>query len=294
MPELGSPQVRRRRLAVELRRLREERGLRGEDVAESLGWSSSKLSRIETARIGIKADDLDRLLRHYDLPADYRQELLTLASESRNRGWWSAYADAVPEKFATYLVMETEAVSISGWSPDLVPGLLQTEEYARATIDAHMAATAPLSPGEVERRVQARLRRQQILTSESPKRFACVLDESVLLRRETSARVMRDQLGNLIAMSALANVTLHVLPLDGAHPIGTGAFMLFQFAPIPGIGAVSDIVYIEQLTGSALYIDDDAETYQYRRGFSQLVAESLDPATSVGLIERIMQDTWSR
>jgi len=293
MPELGSPSVRRRRLAAELRRLREERNLTGEDVAESLGWSASKLSRIELARTGIKAADLSDLLTDYGLPAEHRQELLGLVEKPRSREWWRTYTDALPEKFVTLLGLESQAASISAWSPELLPGLLQTKDYARASIDAHMAATARISPSEVERRVQARLRRQHLLTSENPTPFACVLDESVLLRHLGTAQVMRDQLAHLVQMSQLHNVTLHVLPLGGSHPVGTGAFILLRFAPIPGIGPVSDIVYLEQLSGSQLYVDDDAETHQYELGFGHLVESSLAEDESRDLIERVMSERWS-
>jgi transcriptional regulator with XRE-family HTH domain len=293
MPELGSPSVSRRRLAAELRRLREERNLTGEDVAESLGWSASKLSRIELARTGIKAADLASLLTKYGLPEDHRAELLRLVAQPRTRGWWKTYSDSMPEKFATYVVMESEAESISGWSPELVPGLLQTQDYARAVIGAHMAATASISPSEVERRVETRMKRQGILTSEEPTTLVSVLDESVLLRHLKNAEVMRDQLTHLIEVAELPNVTVRVLPLAGPHPIGTGAFMLLKFAPIPEIGRVSDIVYLEQLGGSALYIDDDAETHQYELGIGRLVAESLEPEQSGELIARVRRDRWS-
>jgi transcriptional regulator with XRE-family HTH domain len=293
MSELGSPSVSRRRLAAELRRLREEHSLTGEDVAENLGWSASKLSRIETARIGIKAADLARLLDEYDVAAEHKAELLRLVGKPRSRGWWEAYTDSLPEKFAHYIVMESEAESIAAWSTELVPGLLQTPDFARAAIGAHLAATAAISASEIERRVQTRLKRQRILTSDPRKDLASVLDESVLLRHVHSARIMRDQLAHLIKMSEQPNVTIRVLPLDGAHPIGSGAFMLLKFAPIPEIGPVSDIVFIEELTGNALYIDDDGETQRYQLGFGQLVADSLDPEKSRELIARTIRDRWS-
>jgi transcriptional regulator with XRE-family HTH domain len=293
MPELGSPSVRRRRLAAELRRLREEADLTGEDVAESLGWSASKLSRIELARTGIKPDDLSNLLTRYGVPEDHRAELLRLVQKPRTRGWWQIYTDSLPENFVTLIGLESEAESISAWSPELVPGLLQTQDYARAAIDAHVAATASISPSEIERWVQTRLKRQRILTSDPPTPLVAVLDESVLLRRLNSQRVMRDQLAHLIEVSRWENVTLRVLPLGGAHPIGTGAFILLRFAPIPEIGPVSDIVYLEQLGGGAIYVDDDSETHQYELGFGHLVAESLGPAEARHLIAQVMRDRWS-
>ena len=292
MPERGSQLVPRRRLAAELRRLSEERSLTGEEVAESLGWSTSNISRIETARIGIKRTDLIKLLMLYEVAPEFRAELIELTANTRSRGWWNAYTGYVPERFASYLVLESQAESVSAWSPETVPGLLQAPGYAQAAIDTHMAATAAISPTETEQRVQARLRRQQILTSEKPTTVRCVLDESVLLRRKHDAAVMRAQLGHLIDLSRLANVSIQVLPLDGEHPIGTGAFMLLTFPPIPNMGPAADIVYIEQLSDSALYIDDAAETYRYQLGFSRLQAESLDPAASVKLITQVRRDHW--
>ena len=293
MPELASPSVRRRRLAAELRRLREERNQTGEDVAGALGWSASKLSRIELARIGIKAADLARLLDAYGVSAEHKEQLLRLVERGRNRGWWDAFKDSLPEQFATYIILESEAESICAWSPEFVPGLLQTQDYARAAIDAHLSAIATLPSSEIEGRVQTRMRRQRILSSEPATCLVSVLDESVLLRHVGSPEVMAKQLAHVIELSELPSVTVRVLPLAGAHPLGIGGFMLLRFAAIPDIGPVSDIVYIEELSGHALYIDDDAETHQYQLGFDRLVAGSLDPAMSRELIARTMRELWS-
>ena len=293
MPELASPSVRRRRLAVELRRLREERNQTGEDVAGALGWSASKLSRIELARIGIKAADLAKLLDEYGVSAEHKEQLLRLVERGRSRGWWDAFKDSLPEQFATYIILESEAESISAWSPEFVPGLLQTQDYARATIDAHLSAIASLPSSEIEGRVQTRMRRQRVLFNEPATCLVSMLDESVLSRHVGSPDVMAMQLAHLIEMSELPNVTVRVLPLAGAHPFAIGGFMLLRFAAIPDIGPVSDIVYIEELSGNALYIDDDAETHQYQLGFDALVAESLDPVKSRDLIAKTMREAWS-
>jgi len=219
--------------------------------------------------------------------------LLGLVERSRSRDWWRTYSDALPEKFVTLIGLESDATSISTWSPELVPGLLQTQDYARAAISAHTAATDSISPSEIERRVQTRLRRQHLLTGPDPTPFVSVLDESVLLRHLQSPQVMRDQLAHLIEMSHLPHISLHVLPLAGPHPIGSGAFILLKFAPIPEIGPVSDIVYLEQLSGSALYIDDDTETHHYTLGFGHLLAEALDPDASRELIARVVDEYWT-
>lgn len=293
MPDHGGPSVRRRRLAAELKRLREERNLTGDEVAEALHWSTSKISRIENSRTGVKPSDLSKLLGVYGVPADHREELLELAREPRRKGWWEAYSDVLPEWLAAYMVLESEAESISWWSPEIVTGLLQTENYARAVIDAQGSPTD--SPGEIARRIQARIKRQRILTGENPIGAVFVLDESVLLRRHGSDSVMREQLEHLIQMSRLPNVRIHVLPLAAAtHPVGIGgSFLLLQFPPVPGIGPTSDVVYVEQFAGSALYVEDEAETYRYRLGFERLVAESLDAARSIALIEKIKREIWS-
>jgi len=276
-----------------LRRLREERNLTGEDVATALGWSASKLSRIELARIGIKAADLNRLLDEYGIAAKHKEQLLRLVERGRSRGWWDAFRDSLPEQFATYIILESEAESIFAWSPEFVPGLLQTQEYARATIEAHMSSITTLPASEIEGRVQTRMRRQRILSNEPAPTLVSVLDESVIMRHVGSTQIMREQLAHLIEMSELSNVTLRVLPLSGAHLFGIGGFVLLQFPAIPDVGPVSDIVYIEELSGNALYIDDDSETYQYQLGFGRLVAESLDQGKSRDLIAKTIRGTWS-
>jgi hypothetical protein len=144
------------------------------------------------------------------------------------------------------------------------------------------------------RRIQARLRRQRILAGDSAPRVTFVLDESVLLRRLGDRRVMRDQLAHLIEAAALPNVSLHVLRLADTHPVGGGGgFVLLQFPPVPGIGPASDVVHIEQLGRSALYIEGEAETYQYKLAFRRLVSESLDPEMSRELIETVTRGMWS-
>ncbi len=293
MPDHGGPSVRRRRLAAELKRLREERNQTGDDVAAALHWSASKISRIENYRTGIKRGDLGRLLAFYGIPDGHRAELLELADEPRRKGWWEAYSDVLPESLAAYVGLESEAESILCWSPEIITGLLQTERYATAVTDTE--ASSASSPGEVARRVQARLKRQRVLVGDNPTRATFVLDESVLLRRHGGPDVMAEQLAHLVEMSRLPNIQIRVLPLAAAaHPVTVGgSFLLLQFPPVPGIGPASDVVYVEQYAKSALYVEDEAETYQYRLAFERLVSESLDEAGSVALIERIRRENWS-
>ena len=290
MPEYGSPTVRRRRLAAEVRRLRERTGLTEEEVAERLEWSSSKLSRIELHRTGLKPHDLARLLELYQVSEAHREELLALARERRRRGWWEAYSDALPEEYAAFIGLEAEAESESGWSPDIVYGLLQTEDYARALIRAHMGSS--ISPGDIERRVETRMMRQRLVTRNEAITLSVVLDESALLRLFGSESVMRQQMERLVEVSQLPNVNLHVLPLIGLHPVGTGEFVILKFAPAHGT-RLHDVVYIEQLTRSAIYVEEEADTREYSLAFDRLIAEALDPAKSRKLITKTMRERWS-
>jgi transcriptional regulator with XRE-family HTH domain len=294
MPEYGSPTVRRRRLAAELRRLRERAGLTGEEVAERLGWSGSKVSRIELYRTGVKTADLTRLLQLYGVSQGHQAELLALSREPRRKGWWEAYSDALPEEYAAYIVLEAEAVAVECWSAQLVHGLLQTADYARAIIEAHMDSTAGLPPGKIRQRVATRLERQQVLSrGERPLELSVVLDQSVLLRQVGDAAVMRAQLEHLLAVSEQPNVTISVLPLAGSHPIGTGGFVILHFLPLPGIGQSSDVVYVEQLSRTALYVEDEDEVHEYRQAFARLSGRSLDPGASREVIASAIRETWS-
>jgi transcriptional regulator with XRE-family HTH domain len=293
MPEYGSPTVRRRRLAAELRRLREHADLTGEDVAERLGWSASKVSRIELYRTGVKTTDLVRLLELYGVTGTHQAELLALATEPRRKGWWEAYSDALPEEYSAYIVMEAEAESLECWSPQLVYGLLQTTDYARAVIEAHMGSTVGLPPGKIRQRVQARIERQQMITGERQMPLSVVLDQSVLLRRVGDERIMRQQLEHLIEMSEHPNVRIQVLPLAGSHPIGTGGFVLLHFAPVPGISQSTDVIYIEQLGRTALYVEDEDEVFDYRLALTRITERSLTPDESRDLIAKVAREDWS-
>jgi len=293
MPEYGSPTVRRRRLAAELRRLREHADLTGEDVAERLGWSASKVSRIELYRTGVKTADLTKLLELYGVTGIHQAELLALATEPRRKGWWEAYSDALPEEYSAYIVMEAEAESLEGWSPQLVYGLLQTPDYARAVIEAHMGSTVGLPPGKIRQRVQTRIERQQMVTGQRRLPLTVVLDQSVLMRRVGDARIMREQLDHLIEMSELDNVRIQVLPLDGSHPVGTGAFVLMRFAPVPGITQSTDVVYIEQLGRTALYVEDEDEVFDYRLALTRITERSLTPDETRDLIAKVAREDWA-
>ncbi|MGI8328579.1 helix-turn-helix domain-containing protein [Actinomadura scrupuli] len=289
MPPPVSPTVRRRRLAAELRRLRERADYTGDEVARSLGWSAAKISRIETAKTGVKIVDVRRLLELYEVDGTYAGELLALAREAERKGWWEAYSDALPEKFATFVSMEAEAEAAWQWETLAIPGLFQTEEYARQTMLA-MQSLDRIPPGQLATRVGARLRRQEVLTREKPLQFTVVLDESVLRRERGDQRTMHAQLMKLVELAELPNVALHILPLKGPHPVDAGSFTLLRFEPVYDI-TFHDVIYVEQLF-SNFYFEEESDTYRYRLAFDWLHEAALDRAGSIECITRIAKSVW--
>jgi transcriptional regulator with XRE-family HTH domain len=290
VPRPGSATVRNRRLAAELRRLRESGDFTGDDVAERLGWSASKVSRLENARQAPRFADVRRLLDLYGVDGTYREQLLQLARDAVRRGWWEAFSDALPEQYASYIGLEIEAEEICQWETQVIPGLLQTEAYAQS-VEQRSHSTEVIPPSRVDARVEARLERQSVLTREhNPLRLSVVLDEALLLRRHGDAAVMVEQLRHLQELSALPNLTLQVLPLDGPHPIATGSFTLLQFPLVGGI-KFHDVVYIEHLNGCS-YLEEETETYRHRLSFERLRAEALGPSESLERISGIARDVW--
>jgi transcriptional regulator with XRE-family HTH domain len=286
----GSPTVRGRRLAAELRRLRERTGLTGEEVAERLGWSGSKISRIELHRIGIKQRDLRRLLDLYHVTDPHRSELLALARESTQKTWLERAAGNLPAEYAEHLRTEAEARSIWAWEPLVVPGLLQTAEYAAAVMEGWQVMFA-LPPAETERRVRARLIRQQLLTKDPPLELAVVMDESVLHRKFGGKSVMRQQLDQLIELSHLPSIKLRVLRLAENHPIGCGSFYGLRFPQVHEV-SLPDTVAVEHLLGT-YYVRDEEHTHKFWVTFKELMAESLDAAASRSLIAQTSHERWS-
>jgi transcriptional regulator with XRE-family HTH domain len=269
--------------------LRESGNLTGDDVAERLGWSASKISRLENARQAPRFADVRRLLDLYGVDGTYREQLLQLARDAVRRGWWEAFSDALPEQYASYIGLEIEAEAIWQWETQVVPGLLQTEAYAQA-VEQRSHSTEVIPPSRVDARVEARLARQDVLRREMPLQMSVVLDEALLLRRYGDAAVMADQLRHLEELSVLPNLNLQVLPLEGPHPIATGSFTLLQFPLVGGI-KFHDVVYIEHLNGCS-YLEEETETYRHRLSFERLRAEALGPAESMERISRIAREAW--
>jgi transcriptional regulator with XRE-family HTH domain len=292
VPDRGSPTVRGRRLAAELRRLRERTGLNGEEVAERLGWSGSKVSRIELGRTGVKQADLRQLLDLYGVEEPYRQDLIALARESAKRGPLRQITSAFPpeSEYAAYLSAEAEAESVWNWEPQVVPGLLQTYDYARAAMEAWQIMF-PGPPREIERRVEAKLLRQQVLTRDPPLDLSVVIDESVLHRRFGSRQVMRQQLKRLLEASELPNVQVRIYRLDADDaPLTAGAFSYMQFPYVHDV-PFHDIVSVEHLQGTYTLEDED-QTYKYRVAFEYLVSRALTPEESRSLISA-RSEAWS-
>ena len=291
MPEHGSPSVRRRRLAAELRRLREHAGFTGEQAAERLGWSASKLSRIETSKLGVKEADLRLLLDLFRVDEAHRAEVEALARQpAKPASVDNAAIAAYPAGYAEFAYAEAEAISIWNWEPQVVPGLLQTESYAREVIRGWFTMFS-LPPAELESRVAARMTRQHLLTRDQPPNFSAVIDESVIRRRFGDNSVMRRQLERLAESPARPNMEVRVLPLGGYHPIGAGTFIYMQFSQQHDV-PFHDIVTVEQLDREYL-IEDVTDTNRYRVTFERLRAEALKPSDSRDLIVRTIQEIWS-
>lgn len=290
MPEPASPTVRRRRLAAELRRLRERAELTGDQVAKRLKWSASKLSRIENAHTAPRAAEIRKLLALYDVEGSYADDLLALAQEAARKGWWETFSSTLPPEYAALIGMEAEAKSALSWEPLIVPGLLQTAEYAREVTNGYLEQIDPVPPSETDRRVAARLARQQVLTRDNPLKLSAVLDQSVLQRRFGNPDVMRSQIKQLIELSERDSISLRILPLNGRHPIGTGSFALFQFGEVHDV-THQDVVYIENLTGGR-YVEEEDEVFRYRRAFDRLSDLALDEQESREMLVRA-REAWS-
>lgn len=289
MPRSASPTVRRRRLAAELRRLRERAGLTGDQVAHRVGWSASKLSRLENGHTAPGAAEIRQLLQLYEVRGSAADGLLALAQEAAGKGWWETFSSTLPPEYAALIGMEAEAKSALSWEPLIVPGLLQTGDYAREVTNGYLERIDPVPPSETPRRVAARLARQQVLAGDNPLRFSAVLDQSVLHRRFGDRDVMRSQIRQLLELSERHNISLRILPLDGRHPIGTGAFVLLQFGEVHDV-THQDVVYIENLTGGR-YVEEEDEVFRYRRAFDQLSDLALDEQKSREMLAAA-RDTW--
>jgi transcriptional regulator with XRE-family HTH domain len=274
--EVGSPAVRRRELGALLRTLRTEKGLTVEQVAEQLLCSPSKVSRMETGHGIATLRDIRDLSNLYGVADEaQRDRMMRLAVEGKQQGWWEAYD--LP--YSKYVGLEAEAVSIHGYQSSVVPGLLQTADYARAL---HEAAAPKLSPDIIDQRVEVRLIRQQLLVRENQPIFKEVIDEAALHRIVGGHAVMCRQLERLIEACRLPGVTIRVVPFTvGAHPALESNFKILELTP-----PSPDVVYVEGLLGS-FYLERPEELESFNRVFDQLQTMALSPNETVELIAKI-------
>jgi transcriptional regulator with XRE-family HTH domain len=277
---LAGPTIRRRRLGTDLRRLREARSLKLEEVAVHLGVAPSTLSRIETGKAPTRTSYLAVMLDLYGVTdASQRALLADLAREGQRRGWWWEYEDLLSAGSGIYLGLEAEACTLRAFEVQLIPELLQTPDYARAVI----AAGRPELPAlQAERLVGAQTRRQEVLTEPDPLRLRLILDESALLRSVGPSGMMRQQLTRLAELAAAGtSVTIQVLPLAAAERLVlTGSFGILSFAEPKD----ADVLCAAGLRGQVLLEEREADVHAMRLMFDALSLSALPPAASAGLI----------
>jgi transcriptional regulator with XRE-family HTH domain len=278
-----SPTVRRKRLGIELRRLREQAELTCEDVGQRLECSGTRISRMETGRISVRPGDVRELLEVYGVSGAEADSLVQLAREARRKGWWHTYGRVLPTWFEAYIGLESEAARLRDFQSLVMPGLLQTEDYARVVL---RAAPHAGSSAEIDRQVALRMERQRVLSQASPPDVWVVLSESVLRVHVGGPAIMRAQLRRLADVAERPNVTLQVLPFTTVahvHPVSPFTMLEFPDAADPAV------VYLEHLTGS-LFLENEDEVRRYRVIFDHLRAESLGTGQSAGLIAQMAAD----
>jgi transcriptional regulator with XRE-family HTH domain len=289
MTEPGSPTVRRLKLAAWLREIRESRGESGEVVAAAINWSPSKISRYERAKTGMPPREVRKLIDYYEVPEPERSQIITLAEEAAQRGWWEDFSDILSDDYRQFIGLEHEASSIAIWHVSVIPGLLQTEEYARSIISSY-SRVEPIAPGIITRLVRVRMRRQQVL-DRGGFELSIVLDESILRRRIGNEKLMYDQLQHLAREAGRPNITLQICPLDAAHTVLGESFVIFSFGTEPE-AMLRDVVSAEHLR-SGYNLESERETYLHRLALKMLADESLDPASSKELILETAESLWS-
>jgi transcriptional regulator with XRE-family HTH domain len=277
--EVAGPTALRIGLGGELRRRRERAGISREVAGEALRASPAKISRLELGRVGFKERDILDLLTLYGVLDDTeRAEFLALAKRANAPGWWHRYSDLLPTWFETYLGLEQASTVIRTYELQFIPGLLQTREYARAvTLLGHD------DPEDVERRVDLRMRRQEVLNTSGAPTLWAVIDEAALRRSLDGPELLRDQLDHLLAMNERPNISVQIAPLSfGGHAAAGGPFSILRFAE-PDL---PDIVYLEQLT-SALYLDKRSDVDHYALVMDRLCAHIEPPDRTAAIIDGI-------
>ncbi|HEV2374662.1 MAG TPA: helix-turn-helix transcriptional regulator [Streptosporangiaceae bacterium] len=274
-----NPTLGGRRLAIELQNRREAAGLSREEAASQLEWSTSTIFRIETGRSRPQPGNVKVLLDLYGVTGPERDGLIQLTREARKPGWWHTFRGLLPDPYEVFIGLESGASSIRNFEPLVVPGLLQTEDYAR-----ELSRNGPreLDRDEVERFVEVRMARQKVLMRDNRPRLWVVIDEAVIRRLVGGPAVMRAQLQHLAESAQEGRTTLQVMPFRaGAHAGTAGPFVIMEF-PEP---TDPQVVYVETLAGD-IYLEKHADVDRYTIAFDRLLAAALSPDDSVRLIEQ--------
>jgi hypothetical protein len=273
-------------LGAHLRRLREAQGVSREDAGWEIRSSESKISRMELGRVSFKERDVADLLTLYGLSNEdpERERLIALAREANTPGWWHRYGDVLPGWFQSYLGLEAAATLIRSYELQFIPGLLQTREYARAVV---LLGHPKAREAEVERRVDLRIARQELLTKPGAPQLWAVIDEAALRRPVGGPGVLRGQIEALIKATQSPNVRLQIVPFEaGGHAAAGGAFTILRFPEED----LPDVVYVEQLT-SALYLDKPEDLDFYTETMERLCVEADQPGQTAETLTRILKET---
>jgi len=288
LDETGGPSVRRIALGARLRQLREANGISRKDAGDLIRGSESKITRMELGKVSFKERDVSDLLTLYGVvePAE-RAPLLSLLTQANQRGWWRSFTDVMPDWFHSYVGLETSASLIRVYETQFIPGLLQTEEYARAVITR---GGDDLDATTVDRRISARMNRQALLARPEPPRVWAVIDEAALQRPLAEPVVMCQQLEHLIALDERPNITIQVIALDSdSYPAEGGAFTMLRFAD----PEVPDVVYLEHLTGAS-YLDRAEDVARYMHMMNNLCLSGTKPGETAEAIRAVAARHASR
>ncbi|MFI2359561.1 MULTISPECIES: helix-turn-helix domain-containing protein [Streptomyces] len=288
MPSHPRPTVRRRRLGAELKRLREKAGVKMEDAAERIGGDKPKISRQENGRQGVSKLEIEALLALYGVSDErLRTALITLAREGRRKGWWAQYSDILPAGFQERLSIESDAARILTFQPMLVPGLLQTVEYATELI---RSVDKGATEDERNSYIEVRRSRQEIFARDNPPQYVCLLDEAVLRREVGGPAVMAAQLDKILEMNNPPKLTIQVVPFaQGWHAGADGAFNIYSYPDPMDL----DVVNLDYLDG-ALYLEEDQPVERYQLAFDELRAAALASRQSVELISAVKREFMDR
>lgn len=275
-----SPLLRARRLALELAKRREAAGMTREDVTRRLEWANSTLFRIETGRTRPQPRSVREMLDLYGVTGAEKEGLIQLAREARKPGWWHSFRDVLPNPYEVFIGLEAGAASVRTFESLAMPGLLQTPDYARAMI---RGGPLELDSDEIDRRVQVRMARQEILSRSDRPRLWVVLDEAALHRTVGSSAIMRNQLAHLVEQSEQGRTTVQVVPFKaGAHAGPTGPFVILEFTEATD----PNVVYLENIP-DGVYLEGATDVEAFMLAFDRLRAAALHPDDSISLIQRV-------